>query len=352
MSISRSLVVEGRGRMALRNLLLPKIPNDYILVKTKAVALNPTDWRHVYYEDCTGCIVGCDYAGVVEYVGSEVQKSWKKGDRVAGFTHGCNPMQPEGGAFAEYVIAKGDIQMRIPDSMCFEAACTLGVGLMTVGQNLYKSLQLPLPGQKQDLGSGQEEWKSPGMILINGGATATGSLAIQFANLSGLQVIATCSEANRSFVCERGAEIVLDYHDDNAGNQINEITDDALEMVLDTISTPQSSSLCATAISSGGGSYNALLDVRCPRSDVDTEVSMAYEMVGEPYQMSGKYFDGSPESLAYAASWIDRIESLLDGQIRPHPYQILPGGLEEIPTGLQLLREGKVRARKLVYRVY
>lgn len=36
MSISRSLVVEGRGRMALRNLLLPKIPNDYILVKTKA----------------------------------------------------------------------------------------------------------------------------------------------------------------------------------------------------------------------------------------------------------------------------------------------------------------------------
>ncbi|EPS29490.1 hypothetical protein PDE_04440 [Penicillium oxalicum 114-2] len=349
MSISRSLVVEGRGQLALRSLPLPKIPNDYILVKTKAVALNPTDWKHVYHEDCTGCVVGCDYAGVVECVGSEVQKSWKKGDRVAGFTHGCNPMQPEGGAFAEYVMAKGDIQMRIPDSMCFEAACTLGVGIMTVGQNLYKSLQLPLPGQKQDLGLSEDQREPLSMILINGGATATGSLAIQFASLSGLRVITTCSEANRSFVCERGAEIVFDYHDDEAGKQINEITDDALEMVLDTISTPQSANLCATAISSGGGNYNALLDVRCPRSDVDTEISMAYEMIGEPYQMSGKYFEGSPKSLAYAASWIDTIESLLDSQIRPHPYQIMPGGLEEIPTGLQLLRDGKVRARKLVY---
>ncbi|KAJ5336904.1 oxidoreductase [Penicillium brevicompactum] len=359
MSISRSLVVETRGRMVLRNLTLPEMPNDYILVKTKAgiylrkcvpVALNPTDWKHVYFVDCTGCIVGCDYAGVVESVGSQVQKSWKRGDRVAGFTHGCNPMQREGGAFAEYVIAKGDIQFRIPDSMSFEAACTLGVGLITVGQNLYKSLQLPLPGQKEDTVPGQES-EPLGAIFINGGATATGSLAIQFAKLSGLQVITTCSEANRSFVCGRGAEIILDYNDAQAGDQIRETTDDALEMVLVTISTPQSASLCAAAISSAGGSYNVLLDVRCPRSDVDTEVSMAYEMVGEPYRMGSKDFKGEPESLSYAASWIDAIEPFLDVQIRPHPYQLQSGGLEGIPAGLQLLRDGKVRARKLVYLV-
>lgn len=315
------------------------------------MALNPTDWKHVHFEDCTGCIVGCDYAGVIVSVGSEVQKPWKKGDRVAGFTHGCNPLQPSGGAFAEYVMAKGDIQFRIPDSMSFEAACTLGVGLITVGQNLYKSLQLPLPGQKQDAVPGQEEGEPRSTILINGGATATGSLAIQFAKLSGLQVITTCSEANRSFVCDRGAEIVLDYHDSQAGDQIREITDDALQMVLDTISTPQSAGLCAAAISSAGGSYNALLDIRCPRSDVDTEVSMAYELIGEPYRMGSKDFEGKPESLTYAASWIDAIEPLLDGQIRPHPHQLQPGGLEEIPAGLELLRDGKVRARKLVYLV-
>lgn len=78
---------------------------------------------------------------------------------------------------------------------------------------------------------------------------------------------------------------------------------------------------------------------------------MAYEMVGEPYRMGSKDFKGEPESLSYAASWIDAIEPFLDDQIRPHPYQLQSGGLEEIPAGLQLLRDGKVRARKLVYLV-
>ena len=50
-----------------------------------------------------GCTVGCDFAGVVEEVGSKVEKQWKKGDRVAGFTHGVNAIEPEDGCFAEYV---------------------------------------------------------------------------------------------------------------------------------------------------------------------------------------------------------------------------------------------------------
>lgn len=313
------------------------------------MALNPTDWKHVYLEDCTGCVVGCDYAGVVESVGSLVRKSWKKGDKVAGFVHGCNPMQPQGGAFADYVLAKGDIQLRIPDFMSFEEAATLGVGLMTIGQNLYQSLQLPIPGQ--ELGSEPQE-NTANSILINGGATATGSLGIQFAKLSGFQVITTCSEANRAFVYDRGADIIIDYHDANAGDQIRDATDDALELVFDTISTTQSASLCATSISSAGGTYNALLDVRCPRSDIDTEVSMAYGMIGEPYQMSGTDFEGKQENFAYAAHWAEVVEPLLcANRIRPHPFKLQPGGLAGIPEGLDLLRSGKVRACKLVYTV-
>ena len=50
-----------------------------------------------------GCTVGCDYASVVEEVGSKVTKAWKKGDRIAGFTHGVNAVEPEDGCFAEYV---------------------------------------------------------------------------------------------------------------------------------------------------------------------------------------------------------------------------------------------------------
>ncbi|KAE8356046.1 oxidoreductase [Aspergillus coremiiformis] len=349
MTTQRAIMVQDRGQLILANVPVLDLPDDYILVKTKAVALNPTDWRHVDAEPCTGTIVGCDYAGVVEAVGAKVQKPWKKGDRVAGFVHGCNPRRPMGGAFAEYVMAKGDLQIHVPDFMSFDEAACLGVGMTTVGQNLYQSLDLSRPGDKSPEGGDPEETTS---ILIYGGATATGSLAIQFAKLSGLRVVTTCSEANRAFMYKLGAESVFDYHDAQVGQRIREDTDDALELVLDTISTPQSAAICAAAISSAGGCYNALLDVRCPRADVDTHVSMAYGMVGETYEMGGKEFQADSGNVEFGIAWSKTVEGLLqDRCIVPHPFHVKAGGLAGIPEGLQLLRQGKVRASKLVYQV-
>ncbi|PWY89875.1 GroES-like protein [Aspergillus heteromorphus CBS 117.55] len=346
-----AIVVQGRGHALLTSQVpLPALPEDSVLVKVKAVALNPTDWKHLDFEDCTGAIVGCDYAGVVEAVGSKVQKALHPGDRVAGFVHGCNAMRPDVGAFAQYVIAKGDLQIRVPDSMGFEAASTLGVGLATVGQNLYQSLQLPDPCYGQ--GPSQDAEGDCPQLLIYGGATATGTLAIQFGKLSGARVVTTCSEANRAAMYELGADLVFDYHDPRVGEQIREATDDALELVLDAVSTVQSAGICAAAISSDGGCYNALLYVRCPRTDVDSHVSMAYDLLGEPYQQGAKEVAMDPASLEFGIRWCEQIERLLqDRRIMPHRFQVKGGGLGGIVNGLQLLREGKVRACKLVYRV-
>lgn len=288
--------------------------------------------------------MGCDYSGIVEAVGPHVKKAFKKGDRVAGFVHGSNAVRLNSGAFAEYVIAKGDLQILIPTSMSFEAAATFGVGLTTVGQNLYQSLELPFPGD-----SGEPDDTN---ILIYGGATATGTLAIQLAKLSGLRVVTTCSENNRSFMFELGADAVFDYHDPQVGEQIREDTDDALELVLDTISTPQSAAICSAAISSAGGSYNALLDVRSSREDVDSHVSMAYDILGEPYRMGKQETRPDSANFEFGVKWWALAQKLLEERrILPHPYQVKPGGLAGALAGLQMLREGKVRASKLVYRV-
>jgi NADPH:quinone reductase-like Zn-dependent oxidoreductase len=67
---------------------LPKLPADnWVLVKTKAVALNPTDWKSIANRASPGSIAGCDYAGVVEEVGKSV-KGLKVGDKIAGFVRG------------------------------------------------------------------------------------------------------------------------------------------------------------------------------------------------------------------------------------------------------------------------
>jgi len=83
-----ALIREGTGNAVLRSIAVPDLRDDYILVKTIALALNPTDWTSIDAVGDDGTIVGCDYAGIVEKVGSAVKKNFKKGDRIAGFAHG------------------------------------------------------------------------------------------------------------------------------------------------------------------------------------------------------------------------------------------------------------------------
>jgi NADPH:quinone reductase-like Zn-dependent oxidoreductase len=129
--------------------------------------------KHIDHLPTPNATAGCDFAGVVEEVGPKVSKNWKKGDRIAGFLHGSNAVEKDDGCFADYCLAKGDIQMKVHDILSDQDASTLGVGITTVGQALYQSLELPLPGL--------QEAAVP--LFINGGSTATGTLAIQFAAL-------------------------------------------------------------------------------------------------------------------------------------------------------------------------
>lgn len=88
MSQQSAIVIQEDGEAGISHIPIPTPGDDWILVKVRAVALNPTDWKHVDYALAgPGSRVGCDYAGVIEQVGKNVTK-FKKGDRVAGFVHG------------------------------------------------------------------------------------------------------------------------------------------------------------------------------------------------------------------------------------------------------------------------
>ena len=63
---------------------------------------------------------------------------------------------------------------KIPESMSFEETASMGVGVTTIGQALYHDLKLPWP---------IEPVETPFPILIYGGSTASGTLAIQYAKL-------------------------------------------------------------------------------------------------------------------------------------------------------------------------
>jgi NADPH:quinone reductase-like Zn-dependent oxidoreductase len=79
MSSNKALIILGPQHAQVVDCPVPEVREDYILVKTHAVAVNPYDWRVVDSMGEAGCRLGCDYSGIVEEVGSQVTKDFKKG---------------------------------------------------------------------------------------------------------------------------------------------------------------------------------------------------------------------------------------------------------------------------------
>ncbi|EXJ88567.1 hypothetical protein A1O1_05497 [Capronia coronata CBS 617.96] len=337
----KAIVMQGEpGKASLvTDRPYPKPRPGYILVDVKAVALNPTDWKHIDYINTKDCLVGCDFAGVVAETGTGYSKQWKVGDRICGFAHGGNSLQPEDGAFAERIAFKADVGIRIPDSLSFEEAASLGVGVITCGQGLFQKFGLNMPSHPTTEGD---------FVLIYGGSSATGMLGIQFAKLAGYTPITTCSSRNFDLVKALGAAAAFDYKDPDCAAKIKEYTHNNLKYVWDTISLPATTQLCAEVISPGGR-YGSLLPVKFPRDDVKCTQTLGYTSVGEPVK---KPFADLPDNAAdfeFAKKWIAEVESLLQqGRLKVHPLKV-GKGLENVLDGLDLLRHDKVSGQKLVY---
>lgn len=344
--VQSAVIIQSPGRAALvHDRPIPPLRDGYMRIRTIAVAVNPCDWKQVDGLGTPGVLLGCDYAGVVEEVGPGVRRPFQKGDRVCGFAHGANTTFPEDGAFAETIIAKADVQMRMPDHLSFEDAATLGVGISTVALGLYRNLDLTLPAR-------QAPHRTP--ILIYGGSTATGVVAIQFAKLSGYHVYTTCSRNNFDLVRGFGADVVLDYHDPRAANRIRQLSDDELTLVFDTISDKDSAKFCLDAMSSRGGDYsyiNGLSGVSFPEN-VRTSFAGAFTVLGEGFYYGDAWYGAEPSDqiLMENIAWLS--EDLLSSKaLRPHRVSVGRGGLRGVLDGMDRLRKGRVSGEKLVYRV-
>ncbi|KFA52621.1 hypothetical protein S40293_10055 [Stachybotrys chartarum IBT 40293] len=341
------IVVEEGKRAAIQDVPVPKIRDEWILVRTKAVGLNPTDWKHVDMSYANaGTKLGCDYAGVVVEVGSKVAH-FKEGDRVAGFCHGGHRLDHETGAFGEYVLAKANAQFLIPDDLSFEQAAVLPVALFTCGLGLYQSLGLPSP---------RNPAKEPVPILINGGSTGTGMLAIQFGKLSGLTVIATASPHNFDYLKSLGADFVFDYRSPTAGAEINNVTQNKLALAWDC--SGGGPSLCAAALSSVEPSrYGTIANPDPGPLKTNPLVEgplnvLTYDVIGEVYEFLGNMVRPSAEYADDAGTWRDLWEELLHKKafkLTRVDVNRNGKGLEGVMKGLDELRQGNVSGTKLAY---
>ncbi|KAI8621296.1 alcohol dehydrogenase class-3 [Chytriomyces sp. MP71] len=347
----QAIKIKAQREAAVTETKAPTLRDEFILVKTAAVALNPTDWKHIDYVAPIGSTVGCDWAGTVLQVGSKVTRSFKVGDRVWGFAHGSNGVNPDDGTFATTITVKGDIALPIPNNLSFEDAATLGVGVYTVGQGLYQSLGLELPS------ANPTAHNTP--ILVYGGSTATGALAIQFAKASGYTVFATASPRNFDYLTRLGADKVFDYNSPTVAADIRAASNGGVALAFDCVSEAQSPRICAESFRPEGGKYSALLTIDAKlltdiNANIKVSSTLAYTATGEPVVKPawGLNLPANLVDFEFAKKFgLIANELLASGKVKVHTPSVNEGGsgLDGVLKGLQLLREGKVSGKKLVY---
>lgn len=178
-----------------------------ILVRLKAAGINPIDTklrhRGTFYPDRLPSILGCDGAGIVEAIGSEVTK-FKVGDAVYFCNGGLGAHQ---GNYAELTTIEEKFAAHKPKSLTFEEAAAAPLVLLTAWEALYDR------GNLQPNKDNQSDNRS---VLIHAGAGGVGHVAIQLAKLRGAKVCTTVgSEAKARFVRDLGADLAIAYKQTN-----------------------------------------------------------------------------------------------------------------------------------------
>jgi len=133
-------------------------------------------------------IPGLEVAGVVAAVGAGVTR-WKPGDRACALTNG--------GGYAEYCIAEEPVTLPIPNGFDLKLAAGLPEGLLTAWLNVFMLGRLK-----------RGEW-----LLVHGGSSGVGTLAIQLARLEGAKVLATVGNAAKADACRKLGATAINYRE-------------------------------------------------------------------------------------------------------------------------------------------
>ena len=171
-----------------------------ILVRLVAAGVNPIDTklrkRGTFYPDQMPAILGCDGAGVVESVGSNVQR-FRVGDEVY---FCCGGLGATLGNYAEMAVVDERFVARKPASLSFAEAAAAPLVLITAWEALY---------DRGRLEAGQR-------VLIHGGAGGVGHVAIQLAKLKRADVCTTVgSQEKARLVRQLGADNSIFYKQTN-----------------------------------------------------------------------------------------------------------------------------------------
>ena len=206
----------GIDSLVFADLPDPIAGHGEVLIEVAAAGVNRADigQREGHYPSPAGAspLMGMEVSGTISSLGSGVS-GWAVGDRVCALL--------PGGGYASLALAAEGQLLPVPDSLDLVDAAGLPEAIATVWSNVFLTAAI----------------RAGETLLVHGGSSGIGTIAIQLARVFGSLVAVTAGSPAKLAACERlGAAILIDYRTEDFGERVAEATDGrGVDVILDSI---------------------------------------------------------------------------------------------------------------------
>ncbi|KAF9562755.1 medium-chain dehydrogenase/reductase like protein [Agrocybe pediades] len=323
---------------------VPTPGKGQILVKVKAAALNPADWKvrklqaKILFETFPA-ILGSDIAGDVEAVGEGVD-DFKVGDRVFYVAENWK----DKGGYQQYAIANHELVAKIPHNVSYDEVATLPLALATAYSGLYAAFPHGIGLTPPAVAEGYGKYSGNG-ILVLGGASTVGQAVLQFARLSGFSpIITTASLKNTAALKKLGATHVIsrDLSTEEVLAEISKITPKPVEYTFDAVIYESTQQLAVGVVAHAPNGGTAAIATYRINVKVPSDKVKVAKVFGGVTPFNYELFKTLYHDTLHG--WVEK------GLIIPNRVEVLPGGLSGIDNGLKRLEADEVSRLKLVVR--
>ncbi len=304
----KAIIVEKFGdldQVTLGDIPTPEPAANEIQIQVNYAAINPVDWKI-----CAGLLrdrmpyefpitLGWDVAGSISKMGKDVSQ-FKIGDEVFAYARKAKIKE---GTLAEYVCLDANSVALKPSKLNLKEAASIPLTGLTAWQALFEAAKLT----------------SHETILIQAGAGGVGSMAIQFAKQHQATVITTASANKLTYVKQLGADIAIDYHQENFVTRIKELFPQGIDVVFDTV---------------GGTTLQASLDSIKNGGRLVSITQQVPDDIATQHHITASYVFVHPsgKQLKLIADLIDA-GNVVPPQIKEYPFAKTREALQELKIG-------------------
>ncbi|KAJ7442714.1 chaperonin 10-like protein [Mycena galericulata] len=324
----KALVIkEQNAPFTLENWPIPIPGPSQILIKVKAIALNPVDWKQQKYGlfiEKYPVVLGWDIAGDVEELGDGVQ-GYSKGDRVFALGYWPNEMS----SFQQYTVIASDMLAKIPPNIDYAHAATIPLGYATAAVGLLASLPA---------GAGLNPTFDPAVnfsgqaAFVFGGSSSVGQFALQILRFLGYSKIITyASGKHTDYLKSLGATHVIDRKTVSTADlptAVKKIAGVPIKIVYDAISEEDTKEACFAILAKGGLAIAVL-----PGEIRNVDGKRFISIIGATTHIHREFG---------VLLWKTLPKQVADGVIVPNRVEKLPNGLAGIVGGLKKMEDNLV----------